>query len=122
MANVLVVDDMEYCRHIIAKILTEAGHTIVGEADNGADAVRKYKELRPDVTTMDITMPVMDGLEALREIMEFDSEAKVVMISTSGQDSVISEAFALGAIEFVSKESDYLNIAEIVTDRAAGFV
>jgi len=122
MAKVLIVDDMGYFRSIIAEILKAAGHTIVGEATNGAEAVEKYKKLRPDVTIMDVTMPIMDGIEALKEIMEFDSEAKVVMLTASSQESIVSEAFALGASDFVSKESDYIRLAEIVTNLAAGAI
>jgi len=118
MVNALIVDDAEYCRIIVAEALTAAGHTIVGEAENGAEAVEKYKELRPDVTIMDITMPVMDGISALKKIMEFDSDAKVVIVTTSGQDRIKAEALALGAVKFVTKDSDYHELTKIVSNLA----
>ena len=92
MARILIVDDSSIYRSNMRDILESGGHTIAGEARNGAEGVEKYKELRPEITTLDITMPVKDGLEALKEIMEFDPDAKVIMVSATAQQSNISEA------------------------------
>lgn len=85
MAKILIVDDSKTSRKILRNILEDSGHEVVGEAINGEEAVVKYKELQPDITTMDITMPVMDGLQALKEIMDTDKNAKVVMVTAAGQ-------------------------------------
>ena len=83
MAKILLVDDSKTSRKILKGILEESGHEIIGEAVNGEDGIAKYKELKPELTTMDITMPVLDGLEALRQIMEYDKSAKVIMVTAA---------------------------------------
>lgn len=110
MAKILIVDDSITSRKILKGILTENGHEVIGEAINGMDAVNKFKELHPDITTMDITMPVMDGLEALKEILKIDKNAKVIMVTAAGQKSKIVDAVKYGAVEFVTKpyEADQL--------------
>ena len=90
-------------RMMIKNILTEAGYEIAGEAENGAVAVAKYKELKPDLTTMDITMPEMDGLQALKEIRGADPSACVVMCSAMGQQSMVIESIQAGAKDFIVK-------------------
>jgi two-component system chemotaxis response regulator CheY len=103
MARVLVVDDAAFMRKMVSDALTGGGHEIVGEAANGAEAVQRFQELRPDIMTLDITMPEKDGLAALKEIIAVDPGAKVVMCSALGQESKVLESIKLGAKDFVVK-------------------
>jgi two-component system chemotaxis response regulator CheY len=103
MARVLVVDDAAFMRKMVTDALSGGGHEIVGEASNGAEAVQRFQELRPDVMTLDITMPEKDGLAALKEIIAVDPGAKVVMCSALGQESKVLESIKLGAKDFVVK-------------------
>jgi two-component system, chemotaxis family, chemotaxis protein CheY len=103
MARVLVVDDAAFMRKMVSDALSGGGHEVVGEAGNGLEAVEQYRSLRPDVTTLDITMPEKDGLSALREIIAVDPSAKVVMCSALGQESKVLESIKLGAKDFVVK-------------------
>jgi len=103
LPSVLIADDAAFMRMMIKNILTEAGYEIVGEAENGAVAVSKYRELKPDLTTMDITMPEMDGLAALKEIRGQDPAARVVMCSAMGQQSMVIESIQAGARDFIVK-------------------
>ena len=103
MARVLVVDDAAFMRKMVSDALTGGGHEIVGEAANGSEAVQRFQELRPDVMTLDITMPEKDGLAALKEIIAVDPGAKVVMCSALGQESKVLESIKLGAKDFVVK-------------------
>jgi two-component system chemotaxis response regulator CheY len=100
---VLVVDDAAFMRKMVTDALSGGGHEIVGEAANGDEAVQRFQELRPDVMTLDITMPEKDGLTALREIIAVDPGAKVVMCSALGQESKVLESIKLGAKDFVVK-------------------
>lgn len=88
---------------MLKDIITKAGLTVAGEAENGLVAVEKYKELKPDITTLDITMPEKDGISALKEIIAFDPSAKVIMCSAMGQQSMVIEAIQSGAKDFVVK-------------------
>lgn len=101
--RVLVVDDAAFMRMMIKDILTKNGFEIVGEAENGAIAVEKWKELRPDLTTMDITMPEMDGITAVKEIKKLDAGAKIIMCSAMGQQAMVIEAIQAGARDFIVK-------------------
>lgn len=101
--NVLIVDDSGFIRRMLRDILEKNGYSIVGEAADGEAAVRVYREVRPDMVTMDITMPVADGIEALEKIMEFDPEANVVMVSALGQEEFIERSLDLGAKDFIVK-------------------
>lgn len=103
MKKVLIVDDAAFMRLTLKAILQRNGFEVAGEAENGAVGVRMYKELKPDIVTMDITMPIMDGIQALKEIKTFDSDARVVMISAVGQKPFICEAVTLGAKSFIVK-------------------
>lgn len=103
MPKVLIADDAAFMRMMIKNILTEAGYEIVGEAENGAVAVARHRELKPDLTTMDITMPEMDGLAALKEIRGADPSARVVMCSAMGQQSMVIESIQAGARDFIVK-------------------
>src|SRR3954452_16588819 len=103
MARVLIVDDAAFMRKMLNDALTGGGHDVVGEAGNGAEAVERFQELRPDLTTLDITMPEKGGLQALKEILGFDPAAKVVMCSALGQESKVLESIKAGAKDFVVK-------------------
>ncbi|MDR2007174.1 MAG: response regulator [Acidaminococcales bacterium] len=101
--RVLVVDDAAFMRMMIKDILTKNDFEIVGEASNGSEAVEKYKDLKPDLTTMDITMPEKDGISAVKEIRAFDSSAKIIMCSAMGQQAMVIEAIQAGAKDFIVK-------------------
>lgn len=101
--RVLVVDDAMFMRNSLKIMLEKNQMEVVGMAENGIEAVQQYKTLKPDVVTMDITMPEMDGLEALRAIREYDRDAKVVMISAVGKEDAVREAIIGGARNFIVK-------------------
>jgi Response regulator containing CheY-like receiver, AAA-type ATPase, and DNA-binding domains len=103
MKKVLIVDDAAFMRFSIRSILEKAGYEVVGEAENGAVAVVKYKECHPDIVTMDITMPEMDGIQALKSIMKFDPKANVIMMSAMGQEPMVTESIISGAKNFIVK-------------------
>ncbi|MFC5712136.1 response regulator [Thalassorhabdus alkalitolerans] len=101
--SVLIVDDASFMRMMIKDILVKNGFEIAGEAQNGEEAVERYKELSPDLVTMDITMPEKDGVAALKEIKAFDGNAKVIMCSAMGQQSMVIDAIQAGAKDFIVK-------------------
>jgi two-component system chemotaxis response regulator CheY len=103
MKRILIVDDASFMRLAINEALTNNGFEVVGEAEDGKEAIEQYKLLKPDAVTMDITMPVMSGLEALKEIMKLDPNAKIIMISALGQDTQVKEAILNGAKSFIVK-------------------
>ncbi len=104
--KVLIVDDAVFMRMKLRDILEKNGYEVVGEAQNGLEAVEKYKQEKPDLVTMDITMPEMDGVAALKEIKAQDPDAKVVMCSAMGQQSMVMEAIQSGALDFIVKPFD----------------
>ena len=103
MTRVLIVDDAAFMRMMIKDILQKNGFEVVGEASNGIEAVDLYKKEKPDVVTMDITIPDMDGIEAVKEIKSFDPAAKVIMCSAMGQQSMVMDAIKSGAKDFIVK-------------------
>lgn len=103
MKRVLIVDDAAFMRMMVKDILQKNGFEVVGEGSNGIQAVELYKQERPDVVTMDITMPDMDGIEAVKQIKAFDSNAKIVMCSAMGQQSMVMDAIKAGARDFIVK-------------------
>jgi two-component system chemotaxis response regulator CheY len=114
-ARVLVVDDAIFMRKMISDILEGNGMEIVGEADTGALAVEKYKELKPDLVTMDIIMPEMNGIDAVRQIMSNDSQARIVMCSALGQQALVQDALTAGAKDFLIKPFNPSRVIEVVT-------
>jgi two-component system chemotaxis response regulator CheY len=103
MARVLVVDDAVFMRKVVSDALLKGGHEIIGEAANGQEAIERFQELKPEVMTLDITMPEKDGLAALKEIIAMDPQARIVMCSALGQESKVLEAIKAGAKDFVVK-------------------
>jgi len=106
MANVLVVDDAAFMRMSIKQILEKHGHTMIAEAGTGAEAIQRFKECQPDVTILDITMPEMSGLDALKFIKEIDPNAKIVICSALGQQEQLAKAIQYGAKDFIVKPFD----------------
>ena len=102
-ARVLIADDASFMRQMIREIIEPEGYEVVGEATNGVEAVEQYQQLHPDLVTMDIVMPEKNGIEALKEIMDLDDKAKVVICSALGQESLIMEALEAGARDFIVK-------------------
>ncbi len=112
--KILIVDDAAFMRMVIKDILTKNGFEVVGEGADGEDGVQKYKDLKPDLTFMDIVMPKMEGIDALKAIMEYDPNAKVVMCSSIGQQSVVSDAITIGARDFIVKPFDAVKVLEVI--------
>ena len=113
-ARVLIVDDAAFMRMMIKDILTKEGFEIVGEAENGQVAVEIFKEEEPDLVTMDITMPEMDGIEAVKEILKIDPQAKIVMCSAMGQQAMVIDAIQAGAKDFIVKPFDQERVLEAI--------
>jgi two-component system chemotaxis response regulator CheY len=120
--RVLIVDDAVFMRNVIKDIFTAAGFEVIGEAANGVEAVERYQELKPDLTTMDIVMPFRSGIDATREIIKNDPNAVVLMCSALGQESLVMEAIEAGATDFVVKPfraEDVLAVVNKVLDAPA---
>lgn len=114
MANILIVDDAAFMRMMIKDILIKNGYTVVGEAENGLRAVEKYKELSPDLVIMDITMPEMDGIQAVRQIKKINADAKIIMCSAMGQQAMVIESIQAGARDFIVKPFQADRVLEAV--------
>ena len=112
--NILIVDDAAFMRMMIKDILTKNGYNVVGEAENGAKAVEKFRELKPDLALMDITMPEMDGIQALKAIKGEWSDAKVIMCSAMGQQAMVIESIQAGAKDFIVKPFQADRVLEAV--------
>ncbi|MCI0446422.1 response regulator [bacterium] len=119
--RVLVVDDALFMRSMIKDILKNSGkYDIVGEATNGQEAVDRFKELNPDIVTMDIVMPIKDGIEATREILQHDPKARVVMCSALGQEPLVIESIAAGAKDFIVKPFTPEKVIQVMDHVARG--
>ncbi|SDM33683.1 response regulator [Halarsenatibacter silvermanii] len=118
--TVLVTDDAAFMRMTLKNTLSDEGFEVVAEAENGKDAIEKYREHNPDLVTMDITMPEVDGLEATKEILAEDPEAKIVMVSAMGQQKMVIEAIEAGAQDFIVKPFDDARIKEAVNKVFSG--
>ncbi len=103
LSTVLVVDDTLFMRNAITTMLEEAGFVVIGEAENGKQAIEQYFKLQPDIVTMDVTMPVMSGLEATKEIVKDDPNAKICVVTALGQQKLILQALKNGAKDFITK-------------------
>ena len=114
MSTVMIIDDSKTSRSILRNILTKNGYEVVAEAENGQDGYDKYCELNPDFVTIDITMPVMDGIETLVKIKEYDPDAKVIMVTAAGQKGKMLDAIKLCAAEFVTKPFETEQIISIM--------
>ena len=112
--NILISDDAAFMRMMIKDILTKNGYNVAGEAENGAKAVEKYNEVKPDLVLMDITMPEMDGIQALKKIKEADSSALVIMCSAMGQQAMVIESIQAGAKDFIVKPFQADRVIEAV--------
>jgi len=112
--RILIVDDAAFMRMMIKDILTKNGYEVVGEAENGAKAVEKYKELNPDLVVMDITMPEVDGIQAVREIKKIDVNSKIIMCSAMGQQAMVIESIQAGARDFIVKPFQAERVIEAV--------
>lgn len=112
--NILICDDAAFMRMMIKDILTKNGYNVVGEAENGLKAVEKYSETKPDLVLMDITMPEMDGIQALKKIKELDSGATVIMCSAMGQQAMVIESIQSGAKDFIVKPFQQDRVLEAV--------
>ena len=112
--NILICDDAAFMRMMIKDILTKNGYNVVGEAENGLKAVEKYNEVKPDLVLMDITMPEMDGIQALKKIKAGDPSAVVIMCSAMGQQAMVIESIQAGAKDFIVKPFQADRVLEAV--------
>lgn len=112
--NILICDDASFMRMMLKDILKKNGYTIAGEAENGLEAIKKYKEIKPDLVTMDITMPEMDGITALKEMRKIDDKANIIMCSAMGQQAMVIEAIQNGAKDFIVKPFQEARVLEAV--------
>lgn len=112
--KILICDDTKFMRKMLREILSENGYEIIGEAENGRVAVEKYNQLKPDIVLMDITMPELDGIMALKGIIKMDSEAKIIMCSAMGQEEFVLEAIKNGAKDFVVKPFENQRVLDAI--------
>ncbi len=112
--KILIVDDAAFMRMMLKDILTKNGFEVIGEAGDGIQAIEKYKELKPDLVTMDITMPELDGVTAVNKIINYDSQAKILMVSAMGQQKLIVESLEAGALDFIVKPFQPTKVIETI--------
>ncbi|NLI58994.1 MAG: response regulator [Clostridium sp.] len=112
--KILIVDDAAFMRMMIKDILSKNGYEVVGEAENGAKAIEKFKELTPDLVIMDITMPELDGIAAVKEIKKIDGDSKIIMCSAMGQQAMVIESIQAGARDFIVKPFQAERVVEAV--------
>lgn len=114
MAKILIVDDSRTSRKMLRTILESNGHEIIDEAVNGQEGVQKYQQLKPDLVTLDITMPVVDGVEALKMIKALDADSKIIMVTAAGQKNKMIDCIKAGANDFLTKPFDQQEILNVV--------
>lgn len=114
MARILVCDDSAFMRMMLKRVLIDNGHEIVGEAGDGMEAVQLYRQHKPDLITMDITMPKMDGIQAVTHIHEEDPLVRIVMVTALGQRAIITDAINAGASDFIVKPFDNIQVVETI--------
>ncbi len=117
MANILIVDDAIFMRKMLSDVFTKEGHKVVGEAENAREAITLYKKLKPDIVTLDIIMPEVDGMtsmKAIKELLNFDSNARIIMVSAMGQQELVVEAIQAGAKDFIVKPFQPSRVTEAV--------
>jgi two-component system chemotaxis response regulator CheY len=115
MAKILIADDAKFMRLTLQTMLSKNTHEIIGEAVNGEEAIKLFKELRPELITMDITMPVVNGIDAIKEIMRLDPDANIIVCSAMGQQKVVVEAIEAGAKDFIVKPFDERNVLATIS-------
>ncbi len=123
MSNIMIVDDSKFMRKMLSDILTEKGHQIVGEAENAEEAVELYERLKPDLVTLDIIMPEVEGtdsISALKAMKRLNPKARVVMVSAMSQQEVVEECIQAGAKDFIVKPLQPSNVAEVVESVLSG--
>lgn len=111
--SVLIIDDSKLIRDSLRKILEDGGYDVIGEADNGEKGVKLFSDLRPDIVTSDITMPVMNGLETLQEILKIDEDAKVIMVSAISEKRMVKDAIIFGAMNYITKPIRAENVLKV---------
>ena len=116
MKSILVADDSMFMRQMLKELLPKDSFQVVGEASTGKEAITKYNQLNPDLVTMDITMPDMDGISAVKKIIEINPKAKIVMVSAMGQKPMIKEALEAGAKDFIIKPFDREKIISVLNN------
>jgi len=112
--RILVADDAKFMRKLLAKRLEEGGYEVVGEAETGSEAIALYERIKPDLVTMDLVMPDMSGIDAIKEIVSRDPKARIVVVSAMGQQSLVSEAMSAGARDFVVKPFHPSVVLEVI--------
>ncbi len=116
MSRVLICDDSMFARHTTRRILRDAGHEVVGEAENGEDAIAKFRDLRPDLLVIDLVMPRLNGTEAIRRIVAADPDARAIVCSATGQEKLVNEALEAGARGYVVKPVQPTRLGEVIRD------
>lgn len=120
MARIQIVDDAKFMRMLLTNIIKKTEHEVVGESENGKDAVQLYREIKPDLVTMDVTMPEMGGIEAMKEIRKDFPDAKIIMCSAMGQQMMVVEAIEAGAKDFIIKPFDESRVIDTINQVIIG--